>query len=184
MTIKYALFLANVSAHALLLVGVVWCIAFPERRIYPMEKKTPWLRVIWGLFYFVFGSNLALVVLDWNSGIWVNPHRFILAAPLSVLGGALLVWSIATLGATNTSGVKERFVRDGPYAFTRNPQYVADILLFTGVAIAANSELALITHALTSFVFLIAPVAEEPWLCEQFGDDYEAYRRDVPRLLS
>lgn len=183
MDLRNGVFLANVGAHFLLLLGVLWCIAFPKRRIYPMEKRTPWLYVIWGLFYFVFGSNLTLVVVDWNSGSWTSWNRLFLGVPFALLGASLLAWGISTLGTTNTSGVKQRFVKAGPYAFTRNPQYVADILLFLGFSICANSELALITHTLTALVFLIAPVAEEPWLQTEFGEDYSSYKRDVPRFL-
>jgi protein-S-isoprenylcysteine O-methyltransferase Ste14 len=83
----------------------------------------------------------------------------------------------------NTSGLRDGFVARGPYLFTRNPQYLGDILMFTGVSIAANSEIVLVTHAFTSLVFLLAPMAEEPWLKEQYGETYTSYRRDVPRFL-
>ena len=79
--------------------------------------------------------------------------------------------------------MKDGFVRAGPYAFTRNPQYLGDILLFTGVSIVANSELALVTHMLTALIFLITPMAEEPWLAEEYGEEYVRYRRDVARFL-
>lgn len=182
-TVTYPLFLANFSAQAVLLLGAVWCIALPDRRVYPMTGKTPWLYGMWALFYFAFASNFALVILDWNTGLWTSWHRFILGGVLAALGGGLVTWGIVTLGATNTSGVRDGFVRAGPYAFTRNPQYLGDVLLFTGVSIVANSELALVSHMLTALIFLVAPVAEEPWLVEQYGDEYVQYRRDVGRFF-
>ncbi len=90
MDLRNVVFLANVGAHLLLLLGVLWCIAFPERRIYPMERATPWLYVIWALFYFIFGSNLALVVVDWNSGSWTSWNRLFLGVPIALLGASLL----------------------------------------------------------------------------------------------
>ena len=63
----------------------------------------------------------------------------------------------------NTSGLKSGFVSSGPYRFTRNPQYVGDIILFVGVSITANSRCSFwITHALLILAFVIAPVAENP----------------------
>jgi protein-S-isoprenylcysteine O-methyltransferase Ste14 len=71
----------------------------------------------------------------------------------------------------------------GPYLFTRNPQYVGDAFLFVGVAVFANSEVVAVTHLLTAFVLLLAPLAEEPWLEEQYGEAYVRYRREAPRYL-
>ena len=87
------------------------------------------------------------------------------------------------MGVKNTSALKEGFVSTGPYRFSRNPQYVGDFFIFAGISIIANSELVLVTHMLTSLVFLVAPLAEEPWLEEQYGEQYISYRRDVTRFL-
>lgn len=174
---------ANLLAHGALLLGAVWCIAFPERRIYPMERKGASYYGMWLLFYFVLLSNASFVVLDWNSGLWSGPLRFSLGGPILLLGTAFLVWGIATLGVKNTSALKDGFVAAGPYRFSRNPQYVGDFFIFAGISIIANSEIVLVTHTLTSLVFLIAPLAEEPWLEEQYGEQYFAYRREVTRFL-
>ena len=82
----------------------------------------------------------------------------------------------------NSSGLKDGFVSSGPYRFTRNPQYVGDIILFVGVSITANSLLLWITHALLILVFVIAPLTEERWLEDQYGQVYREYRRDIPRF--
>jgi len=52
--------------------------------------------------------------------------------------------------------------------------------MFTGVVIAANSQRVLVTHALTSLVLFLAPLAEEPWLEAEYGDAYREYRKAVP----
>lgn len=67
--------------------------------------------------------------------------------------------------------------------FTRNPQYVGDTVLFLGLSIIANSQLLWITHALLALWFIIAPLSEEVWLKEQYGEEYERYRREAPRFL-
>jgi protein-S-isoprenylcysteine O-methyltransferase Ste14 len=174
---------ANLLSQVALFVGAVWCIAFPARRIYPMTSPNAWYYLMWGLFGLVFGSNLAFVFLDWNSGVWTSGLRFWLALPVAFLGGALVTWGIATLGVRRTSGLAEALVARGPYLITRNPQYVGDFFLFVGIAMLANSGVVAVTHVLTGLVLLLAPFAEEPWLEQQYGEGYLAYRRAVPRYL-
>lgn len=174
---------ANLISNTVLLVGALWCIALPSRRIYPMVRPNGWYYLMWALFGFIFFSNPVFVVLDWNSGSWPSALRFWLAVPVASLGGALVTWGIVTLGARKTSGLAEEFIARGPYLVTRNPQYVGDFLLFAGVAIFANSGVVAVTHLLTALVLLLAPFAEEPWLEEQYGEPYVAYRRTVPRYL-
>ena len=55
--------------------------------------------------------------------------------------------------------------------------------LLRGVSVLANSVLLWITHLLLCLWFVIEPLAEEPWLEEQYGDAYREYRRRVPRFL-
>ena len=93
-----------------------------------------------------------------------------------------MVWGITSLGGTNTSGLQGGFVSSGPYRFTRNPQYVGNIILFVGVSTIANSLLLWITHALLTLVFVIAPLTEEAWLEYQYGQVYDEYRRYIPRF--
>lgn len=180
---EHALLWANLAGQGLLLVGAVWCIALPQQRLYPMTSKGPVYYAMWLLFTFAFVSNPVLAIAHWDTGPWTSSWRFVVGGPLVMLGSTLVTWGMATLGLENTSGLRDRFVAVGPYLFTRNPQYVGDILLFAGVIVVANSEVALITHFLTSLIFLIAPLAEEPWLGEQYGKQYEDYRRRVPRFL-
>ncbi len=74
------------------------------------------------------------------------------------------------------------FVASGPYRFTRNPQYLGDNILFVGVSIIANSLLLWIAHALPILVFFMAPLTEERWLEDQYGQAYREYRRKIRRF--
>lgn len=55
--------------------------------------------------------------------------------------------------------------------------------MFVGVSVIANSLLLWITHLLLALVFVVAPLAEEPWLEEQYGEKYRGYRGRVRRFL-
>ena len=79
-------------------------------------------------------------------------------------------------------GAEGGLVSAGPCRFTRNPQYLGDIILFVGLSVVANSMLLWIAHALLILVFVIAPMAEEPWLEEQYGEAYREYRRRCSQI--
>ena len=102
---------------------------------------------------------------------------------MALLGGLLAAWGVVTIGQQNSLGLRAGFVVAGPYRFTRNPQYLGDNVLFLGLAIIANSQLLWMTHALLALVLIIKPLSEEVWLKEQYGEEYERYRRDTPRFL-
>jgi protein-S-isoprenylcysteine O-methyltransferase Ste14 len=108
--------------------------------------------------------------------------RFLIGIPLIIIGTFLFSWGVKTLGIKNTSGIKERFIQSGPYQFTRNPQYLGGIIFFFGMIITTNSLYVLITHILLILVYIIAPLTEEIWLEEQYGEEYISYMKKVPRF--
>ena len=166
------------------LAGAVWGAAVPARRIWPPPGRRSWQYFLtWAGFCAVCGINLLLLLVHWNSWVFQSPLRFVVGIPLALLGGMLAVWGMVTVGWKNTSGLKGGFVSDGPYRFTRNPQYVGDIVFFIGVGVIANSVFLWIAHLLLALVFVVAPLTEEPWLEEQYGNAYREYRRQVPRFL-
>jgi protein-S-isoprenylcysteine O-methyltransferase Ste14 len=122
-------------------------------------------------------------VLDWNNWIISKPFRFFVGIPVIIIGSLLVSWGFATLGIKNTSGIKNEFVITGPYWFTRNPQYLGDVILFVGIILLSNSLYLAIVHVLGAIVFLITPLAEEVWLEKQYGEQYIQYKNATPRFL-
>ena len=183
--LTYTLFATDVALLFVLLAGVIWSIAFPDKRIWPPPSRRSWQWVLtWTCCVSVYGLNLALVFLDWNAW-WFSSHlRIVAGIPAALLGGLLVAWGIITLGWTNSAGIKDGFVLAGPYRFTRNPQYVGNIMFFIGLSIVANSLLLWITHALLSLVYVLYPITEERWLEDRYGQAYREYRRATPRYWS
>jgi protein-S-isoprenylcysteine O-methyltransferase Ste14 len=178
------LFAADVFVLMILLIGATWSVAVPSTRIWPPPGRASWqYRLTWLGFILTFTFNAALLVLDWNSWLFQSNLRFIIGIPVALLGGLLVVWGMATLGARNTSGLADGFVAAGPYRFTRNPQYLGDMVLFVGLSIVANSLHLWIAHILLILVFLVTPLAEESWLEDQYGDVYLKYKRGTSRFL-
>ena len=78
----------------------------------------------------------------------------------------------------------EKLVQGGLFAHCRNPLYVGNYLIILGVGIASNSILFL-ALALPFFTFAYAAIiaAEENFLRNKFGQEFDEYCARVNRLL-
>lgn len=182
--IKELFFAFSLVIHYVYLSAIGWSIAFPKKRIWPPPQKWSWQYVLnWALFIFAICATIVLIILDWNQWLILDSARFFLGVPIAIIGAIFVSWGVWTLGVENTSGLQDGFTVQGPYKFTRNPQYVGDILLFIGVIVIANSFYVLITHTLLILAFVMMPLAEEIWLEEVYGEEYLAYKKGTPRFL-
>ncbi len=73
---------------------------------------------------------------------------------------------------------------DGPFRYSRNPIYIADAVLYVGLALALDWIWAL---ALLPFVLVVVRFGvierEERYLERQFSDEYLRYKQRVRRWL-
>lgn len=77
-----------------------------------------------------------------------------------------------------------RLVLAGPYGHLRNPMIAAVLAVLAGEAALFGSPALLIWLGVFFVINYISfRVNEEPDLERRFGDDYLAYKRNVPRLL-
>lgn len=77
--------------------------------------------------------------------------------------------------------VPEQFVTSGTYGWVRHPLY-----FFSLVILWLNPEMtlgSLLFNVLATLYFWIGSVYEERRLLAAYGEDYEDYQRDVPRLF-
>jgi len=95
----------------------------------------------------------------------------------------IVIISTFDLGVDQTQGLEGELRTDGLYRYSRNPQYVGYISSTIGFALIVGSPFVLPLCGLLLVRWLILPLAEEPWLRDQFGDEYEAYAEDVPRFV-
>jgi len=77
-----------------------------------------------------------------------------------------------------------RLVVRGPYRYVRNPMISGVILILFGEALLILSR----AHFMWALTFLAInavyiPLFEEPQLAGRFGEDYNQYRSNVPRLV-
>jgi protein-S-isoprenylcysteine O-methyltransferase Ste14 len=179
-----SVFVVTLVAQALLGGSLIVTLLVPGFRVWPPPGKRSWQYAFtWGLTFVSFGGILVLGILDWNSFLLDHWLRFPVGIALIAFSLYLVLWAIRTLGSHASQGLGGGLIREGPYRWTRNPQYVADIVMLAGFAVLTNSTLALITGFLGAAWFILAPFTEEPWLREQFGEEYDRYTEAVPRFI-
>jgi protein-S-isoprenylcysteine O-methyltransferase Ste14 len=112
----------------------------------------------------------------------------VLGIAVSLLGQALRVLVIGlvyiTRGGQNRQVWANALVDTGMFAHSRNPLYLANLLLFLGLAIVHNGwamYLIVVPFFVLAYVCIIA--AEEHYLHGRFGPVYADYCRRVPRWL-
>jgi protein-S-isoprenylcysteine O-methyltransferase Ste14 len=111
----------------------------------------------------------------------------IAGAAVSLLGEAIRFWGVghatSETRVTGTVGAS-RLVVSGPFGYVRNPLYVGNMLLYTGFGVMANIPwLIILTFAWFVFQYAMIVSREEEFLAGKFGEEYEAYRRAVPKFL-
>lgn len=110
----------------------------------------------------------------------------VLGVLLAAAGALLRLVSIRVLGKSarvHHAGGRTLHVV-GPYAWVRNPLYVANALITGGLAaLAAGLPGLALATSLVLAIYALAVSHEELALEEVFGEPYREYRRQVPRWL-
>lgn len=123
----------------------------------------------------------------------LETHLFVQASGLIVLGGMLVfVFWMASVLSWKTrilpfmgSGDKEvgELVTNGPHAIIRHPEYFSEPWAIIGIfLITEYSSVLLLTLWWALFVYPVTTM-EEAELKERFGNEYEKYSRNVPRIF-
>ncbi len=105
---------------------------------------------------------------------------------LFTAGILLIVWSLITLRKFNTTAIAHLasrcLVTSGSYGFSRNPVYLAFLLLMLASALGVGNAWILIACPIVMILlsrYAIHP--EENHLQKRFGDQYANYQRRVRR---
>lgn len=135
-------------------------------------------------------DNLYRIEIIENSVI-----RWILIIFLLIIGAIYGVWSIVVqnrigkggpleIGKIQISPKTENLVISGPYKHTRNPMLFGTFLAYLAFSLMINSITSVIL-VIAIFVFMLTVVVklEEKRLLNDFGNQYEAYRRRVSKFF-
>lgn len=122
--------------------------------------------------------------------VLAHPPLTVIVGGLMVLGGWLLgVWTVNlqfTLGRGTPVPVMatQKLIVRPPYSYCRNPMALGAIVAYLGVSVIAGSPGAALLVILGASVLLIyIKVVEEQELAARFGEEYLAYRRQVPFII-
>ena len=152
-----------------------------------------WAAAVGTALVFLIGQGTAVVLLPYAFTHWqpAAPPWPVLVRAIGValiaVGGIVLIWGFvrfATEGVgvpVPTEPTSRQLTAGGPYRHLRNPLYLAIALVITGQGLLLSRPVLLVYAA----VLLAAFVAfvhwyEEPSLARRFGDQYQAYRKQVP----
>lgn len=156
---------------------------FTDYDWWPPGDRTPAYYCHWTLVALFDVSLVATAVLDWGEWGLAPPVTLVAGGILALLGTGVFVWGARTMRSDETMGVTGDLYTDGPYAYTRNPQYLGMVVGVPGFALLADSSLVMTLAAVHVGWVLLLPRAEEPHLRAEFGAAYDRYAARVPRFV-
>lgn len=141
-----------------------------------VERKRKWVHALaW--------PTLFVTVVTTKSSVH-NPH---VAAIIDIVSYILV--TAGTVGrlwcGLYVFGRKAKeFCQDGPYSICRNPLYVSAFLSISGLAMASDRAILMVSFPLLlGAYYLLVIKAEENRMSLLFGRDYEAYCARTPRIF-
>jgi len=106
-----------------------------------------------------------------------------------ILGEVIRLWGVSIAGSeTRTTGPVggTQLVTTGPFGYVRNPLYVGNMLIYTGVGVMSMALFPWLALGALAFFFgqYTAIVSlEEEHLRQKFGEEYDRYTGAVPRFF-
>jgi len=143
-----------------------------------------------GNFFFKYRSYTPIPLAIY---ILFNSHpemqNVLIGFILITIGESLRIWAVSFAGgATRTTKVgAPSLCTSGPYSYTRNPLYIGNMIIYSGVVFIAGSLNILFTLIITWGFFTIQYYLiinlEQNTLIDIFGNEYEKYINNVPKLF-
>jgi protein-S-isoprenylcysteine O-methyltransferase Ste14 len=128
------------------------------------------------------GAGLAVhVVAPWRPP-WPSGIGRAVGCPLLLAGLGLAAWAVRAAAEVDLARPGQLVVR-GPYAFSRNPMYVAAALCYAGVALVAGAAWPLALLPVVVLATHLVVIREERVLQARFGAAYLRYRASVRRYV-
>jgi protein-S-isoprenylcysteine O-methyltransferase Ste14 len=184
MSMRTWVFSGVIFIEGILGLSLILTILSPRIRVWPPPSRNSWQYwYTWSLTVASVIGVIAIGILDWGSLGLDQPGWKVAGGALILSGSTLALWAVRILTIRTSLGLSGTLTLDGPYRYTRNPQYVGDIVLTLGYVLLSNSWMALAAGLLGSAWFVLAPFTEEPWLRERYGAAYERYMAQIPRFI-
>ena len=152
------------------------------------EKDTAGVMAPPPLIYVVGFALGWLLETRWPSPPLPSPAADWAGWALIMAGIAVIVWSIVAMARVKTSvnpySPSAAIATSGPYQYSRNPIYVADIVIYSGFCSLFNMLWPLVFLPLVVVAVHKGVIErEERYLERRFGQLYVAYRSRVRRWI-
>ncbi len=135
------------------------------------------------IFEIIFHKQISLYVIDF---FFINAFTYI-GIMLSALGVCIFILAAIFMKSSWRVGIdkntKTALVTNGIYEFSRNPAFVGFYLMFIGLFFTYSNIITLIVLVINVVAFHLLILQEEKHLLSMFGDEYERYKRKVPRYF-
>jgi len=105
-----------------------------------------------------------------------------------ILGECIRLIGVSYIGGvsrTKTYSTGQKLISGGPFSIVRNPLYLGNLFLSTGIIITANVSIYFVLIFVIFFFCQYIPIVlwEESNLTQIFGSQFEEYKRSVPRWI-
>jgi protein-S-isoprenylcysteine O-methyltransferase Ste14 len=179
----YAFSFSALAASVLLILSAA-TLVFPSIRFWPPPQKASWqYRVFWLFFRLFFLGIIVTSTLDFaglgKPDIW----QLCIGAITALLGFSLAFHATFALGWRDAHGEANSLQTEGWYSWSRNPVYVLTIIGMVGVGMVVHSAYSYVLLLLWAVMYIIAPLLEEPWLEQCYGDAFRDYKTRVNRFF-
>lgn len=138
---------------------------------------------------FIIGFALALGLhAQWSLPLPIGSGRIILGWWLVAAGAGLFIWSVLLFTRVGTGLLfhqpTRQLVTVGPYAWSRNPQYVAFAVMYLGLSVVMGSIWPVVLlPALMAIVTVAVIQPEERYLRRELGSEFADYCSRVRRWV-
>jgi protein-S-isoprenylcysteine O-methyltransferase Ste14 len=108
----------------------------------------------------------------------------LLGVGLGLLAATIRLFTSVGQGTLAPWDPPQKLVVAGPYRYVRNPMHSGVFITLYGEGLLFGS-LPILIFVTIVFVFhwFYIPLTEERWLADQFGEDYQVYKQNVPRWI-
>lgn len=165
-----------------------WVSIYRERGSDLPQPDNAGVRIPPPFIFFIFLAIGVALNSAWIEGRLPPLHFTIIGSVLFLAAAFLLLTAARTFSRAGTRvepwKPTTRIVSDGPYRHTRNPMYLGLAMAYAGIAVAAESPLALLFLIPTLLIIQFYVVKkEEAYLEDKFGKEYLDYKAGVRRWL-
>lgn len=182
-------YLTSILTFGFLVLGYIWIITLPKHyRTTPEKLLNPKVLTRIALIILTIPFTLGAAMVYRLPPTELDPMLEIIGIFLYIAGFVLAIWAKYTMKdmwggpAQHDNKGQDTLITTGPFAFSRNPIYLALLLLFVGFARTIHSP-AIVLVIPYFYVFTGFINAEEQLLQQHFGKNYVEYKKKVPRWI-